>query len=63
MDKELSSIIGRTEGLFDYDIGKYEDLVTEIISKSSFLIIGGAGSIGSAVTYEILKENQKHFML
>lgn len=59
MDKELSSIIGRTEGLFDYDIGKYEDLVTEIISKSSFLIIGGAGSIGSAVTYEIFKRKPK----
>ena len=39
-------IIGRSTGLFDIDIGVYENQLREIVSSSRFLIIGAAGSIG-----------------
>jgi FlaA1/EpsC-like NDP-sugar epimerase len=35
----------------------YEDELLNIVGKSSFLVIGGAGSIGQAVTKEIFKRN------
>ncbi|MEH1011373.1 hypothetical protein QM027_12690 [Campylobacter concisus] len=47
---DILSLIGRTKNLFEDDINAlYKDL-KEIVSSSSFLVIGGAGSIGSAVT-------------
>jgi len=50
-------LIGRDSELFYEDITKYEDKLREIISSSSFLVLGGAGSIGQAVTKEIFKRN------
>ncbi len=52
-------LIGREKELFNKDISKYNDLLLEIILSSSFLVIGGAGSIGQAVTKEIFKRNPK----
>ena len=52
-------LIGRKKELFEEDIKKYENELNEIISKSSFLVIGGAGSIGSATVKEIFKRNPK----
>ena len=52
-------LIGRKKGLFEEDIKKYENELSKIISKSSFLVIGGAGSIGSATVKEIFKRNPK----
>ncbi len=52
-------LIGRTSELFEDDIKKYESELRKIISSSSFLVIGGAGSIGQAVAKEILKRNPK----
>lgn len=52
-------IIGREEELFKYDILKHNKYLLDIVSKSRFLIIGGAGSIGQAVTKEIFKRNPK----
>ena len=49
------SLIGRTEALFGTDIKKHEDHIRSIISNSRFLVIGGAGSIGQAVSREIFK--------
>ena len=51
------SLIGRNEVLFSTDITRYEKDLAEIISQSRFLIIGGAGSIGQAVTREIFKRD------
>lgn len=45
--------------LFDADIHAHEDELQEIISGSSFLVLGGAGSIGQAVTKEIFNRNPK----
>ncbi len=56
MDSILQ-LIGRTSPLFLNDIEKHNKDLSEIIQKSKFLVIGGAGSIGSAVTLEIFKRN------
>lgn len=55
----ILNLIGRTELLFSNDINKYENQLNEIIAHSKFLVIGGAGSIGQAVTKEIFKRNPK----
>jgi FlaA1/EpsC-like NDP-sugar epimerase len=52
-------IIGRSEELFNKDILFYEEELKRIVSSSSFLVIGGAGSIGQAVTKEIFKRNPR----
>lgn len=51
------SLIGRTEELFTQDIITNNTQLEEIISSSSFLVLGGAGSIGQAVAKEIFKRN------
>jgi FlaA1/EpsC-like NDP-sugar epimerase len=53
----ILNLIGRTDPLFLSDINKNDDELKTIISVSSFLVIGGAGSIGQAVTKEIFKRN------
>jgi FlaA1/EpsC-like NDP-sugar epimerase len=58
MDKILT-LIGRTKELFVEDIDCYEKELSHIVFSSSFLVIGGAGSIGQAVTKEIFKRNPK----
>ena len=59
MDEKIFNLIGRKNELFIEDIEKYEDLLKKIVSNSSFLVIGGAGSIGQAVTREIFKRKPK----
>lgn len=53
----ILSLIGRSDNLFDADIRKNEAELKNIVSHSSFLVLGGAGSIGQAVTKEIFKRN------
>jgi FlaA1/EpsC-like NDP-sugar epimerase len=55
----LLNLIGRTKELFTEDIKNYDEKLRTIVSNSSFLVIGGAGSIGQAVTKEIFKRNPK----
>tara|TARA_B100001113_G_scaffold1182_2_gene1070 strand:- start:6418 stop:7614 length:1197 start_codon:yes stop_codon:yes gene_type:complete len=50
-------LIGRDKELFENDIYEYKQRLLEIVSSSSFLVIGGAGSIGQAVVKEIFKRN------
>lgn len=59
MTHDILELIGRTEVLFDSDISKHETELTKRVQESSFLVIGGAGSIGQAVTKEIFKRNPK----
>ena len=54
---DILKLIGRTKDLFDIDVKKYESELKVVIQQSSFLVIGGAGSIGQAVTKEIFKRN------
>lgn len=56
MNKMLS-LIGREKALFSHDISKHEEELCNIVSSSRFLVLGGAGSIGQAVTKEIFKRN------
>jgi FlaA1/EpsC-like NDP-sugar epimerase len=55
----ILSLIGRTNELFSNDIDNHENELASIVSNSKFLVIGGAGSIGSATTKEIFKRNPK----
>ncbi len=53
----LLGLIGRKNEIFTHDIQAYSKSLEDIISSSRFLVIGGAGSIGQAVTKEIFKRN------
>ncbi len=56
---QILKLIGRKKELFLEDIKVYDEKLKEIINASKFLVIGGAGSIGQAVTKEIFKRNPK----
>jgi len=52
-------LIGREKELFFDDMQRYTDELAKIISGARFLVLGGAGSIGSAVVKEIFARNPK----
>jgi FlaA1/EpsC-like NDP-sugar epimerase len=52
---KILKLIGRNKPLFEEDILSYQNELNEKISGASFLVLGGAGSIGQAVTKEIFK--------
>lgn len=54
---DVLSLIGRFDELFAVDVARSEEMLSSIVSKSRFLVLGGAGSIGQAVTKEIFKRN------
>ena len=54
---DILKLIGRTAPLFDDDILSRRKELEALVSNSRFLVIGGAGSIGQAVTREIFKRN------
>jgi FlaA1/EpsC-like NDP-sugar epimerase len=53
----ILKLIGRSRPLFDDDISGQNEKLEDLVQKSRFLVIGGAGSIGQAVTREIFKRN------
>ena len=53
----ILKLIGRTQSLLEADIASCNQEMAELVSVSRFLVIGGAGSIGQAVTREIFKRN------
>jgi FlaA1/EpsC-like NDP-sugar epimerase len=52
-------LIGRTSTLFGDDVDVLSDALLSLVKSSRFLVIGGAGSIGQAVTKEIFKRSPK----
>jgi FlaA1/EpsC-like NDP-sugar epimerase len=56
---EILNLIGRASELFTSDIISLENQLLEKVSGSRFLVIGGAGTIGQAVTMEIFKRDPK----
>ncbi|MGO2337398.1 UDP-N-acetylglucosamine 4,6-dehydratase [Providencia heimbachae] len=54
---QVLPLIGRSSALFTRDINTHENELTRIVNQSRFLVLGGAGSIGQAVTKEIFKRN------
>jgi FlaA1/EpsC-like NDP-sugar epimerase len=53
------SLIGRDSELFEADLSANNDVLADVVENSRFLVIGGAGTIGQAVTCEIFKRNPK----
>ncbi|MDC1401149.1 UDP-N-acetylglucosamine 4,6-dehydratase [Gammaproteobacteria bacterium] len=53
------SLIGRSAQLLDEDILNRSKILIDLVSSGRFLVIGGAGSIGQAVTREIFKREPK----
>lgn len=56
---QILQFIGRKNELFTNDMMRYKEELKNIVSTSSFLVIGGAGSIGQAVSKEIFKRNPR----
>jgi FlaA1/EpsC-like NDP-sugar epimerase len=56
---DILKLIGRTQPLLEQDVTDNEKILTDIVKNSKFLVIGGAGSIGSAVTKEIFIRNPR----
>src|SRR5210317_1710791 len=55
----MLKLIGREKALFLNDIKTHQKKLSNIVSNSKFLVIGGAGSIGQAVVKEIFKREPK----
>ncbi len=53
------ALIGRQQPLFSRDVMASEQELSARVSESRFLVIGGAGSIGQAVTREIFKRSPR----
>jgi FlaA1/EpsC-like NDP-sugar epimerase len=55
----ILAMIGRQAPLFDADIAREDHALSELVKGGRFLVIGGAGSIGQAVTREIFKRQPR----
>jgi FlaA1/EpsC-like NDP-sugar epimerase len=55
----LLSLIGRTQPLFEADLATHGKTLDEQVQSGRFLVIGGAGSIGSAVVRELFKRGPR----
>ena len=55
----MLKILDRTQPLLTFEIESNEPLLQDYIGSSNFLVLGGAGSIGQAVTKEIFKRNPR----
>ena len=56
---ETLALVGRNNPLFTPDIQKNKENIDNAVSRGKFLVLGGAGTIGQAVTNEIFKRNPK----
>ena len=55
--EEVLSLIGRSSPLFKKDIQNFEEYLSAEVSSSKFLVLGGGGTIGQAVSKEIFRRN------
>jgi len=55
----MLNLLGRKFLLFQEDISRFNDTLLNTINESRFLVIGGAGSIGQAVSKEIFKRHPR----
>jgi FlaA1/EpsC-like NDP-sugar epimerase len=55
----ILNLIGLDADLFNSDIASHEQALSDLVHGSRFLVIGGAGSIGQAVTKEIFARRPK----
>ncbi len=59
MNNNILQLIKRNSELFDLDISNLDEQITNIVKSSSFLVLGGAGSIGQSVVKEIFQRDPK----
>jgi len=52
-------LLGRQEPLLTADMSNHQQALAKIIARSTFLVLGGAGTIGQAVCKEIFKRNPR----
>lgn len=60
--QDILKMIGREAPIFDSDLDQREEALSRLISESTFLVIGAAGSIGSAVVRELFKRQPKRLL-
>lgn len=53
----ILALLGRKKHLFENDIEANANQLSKLVSETTFLVIGGGGSIGQAVVKEIFKRN------
>ena len=58
-EARVLDLIGRTSTLFFDDVDSLSDEISTLVKSSCFLVIGGAGSIGQALTKEIFKRSPR----
>jgi len=58
-NEDILRLLGREWELFVQDVERYEKILSDEIKNSSFLVIGGAGSIGSATVKEFFARNPR----
>lgn len=56
---DILKLIGREQELFYNDINNSKGDLEKVVQESSFLVLGGGGSIGQAVTKEIFKRQPR----
>lgn len=56
---DILTLVGRSKPLFENDISKIEAKISDIVHNSRFLVIGGAGTIGSAICRELFDRDPK----
>lgn len=54
---DILNLLGRSKPLFKEDLLFNKENLTKIVSSGTFLVLGGAGSIGQAVVKELFKRN------
>ncbi len=59
----LLDLIGRTEPLFTDDIQAWHSSISAQVKDGSFLVIGGAGSVGQAVVKELFHRKPRHLLV
>lgn len=58
-DAALLKLIGRERPLFAADLARHDRELAELVRGASFLVVGGAGSIGQAVVREVFRRHPK----
>ena len=60
---DILKLIGRNELLFTDDFRINSKKLNKIVESSSFLVLGGGGSIGQALAKEVFKRNPKKLVI
>lgn len=59
MISEINHVVNRSNSLFHEDLASKQNEINNLVLNSSFLVIGGAGSIGQAVVKELFQRGPK----